>query len=118
MNTHEKKIYIEGKVTGENEQQCFDKFQEVSLKVYEEGFFPLNPLLIIESIEKKNNQLFDKEDWAGYTKALVPYLVHSAGVLLLPDWENSKGAKIEKQLADDLGIPTFNSIEELTTQLL
>ena len=38
----------------------------------------------------------------------IKELAECDGLVLLPCWEQSKGAKIERQLADDLNIPIYN----------
>jgi hypothetical protein len=40
-------------------------------------------------------------------------LLHCEAILLLPDARKSKGAMIEYQLAKDLGIRVFNSMDQV-----
>ena len=43
--------------------------------------------------------------WAHYMKIDIPLLLSCDGVAQLDDWHQSKGARIESQLALDLGMP-------------
>lgn len=41
--------------------------------------------------------------WAQYVRAdLIAFLAHADGVALLPGWENSRGAKLERHIAVEL----------------
>jgi hypothetical protein len=45
------------------------------------------------------------------------FLQHCDGLLLLPGWKESKGARMERDLAESMGIPHFHSIEELVEKM-
>jgi hypothetical protein len=45
------------------------------------------------------------------------FLERCDALLLLPDWEKSKGARAEKELAESLSIPVFYTVEELEAAL-
>ena len=42
--------------------------------------------------------------WLGYMRMAIRQLSHCDGVVLLPGWQNSRGARIEHQLAHQLGL--------------
>ncbi|MNR66356.1 hypothetical protein D3C85_1897970 [compost metagenome] len=46
-------------------------------------------------------------------KKCITAVIHCDGVLLLDDWMRSKGAKLEVEICDTMGIKTFNSIKNL-----
>src|SRR6266550_4503303 len=48
--------------------------------------------------------------WLDYDFAVIRRCTH---VLMLPRWETSKGAGIERSHAKRLGLPVFESIEQL-----
>lgn len=43
----------------------------------------------------------------------IAWLEVAEAVLLLPDWQESPGAVAERQIAEELGIPCFESIAEI-----
>jgi len=54
------------------------------------------------------------EDYFGNSQ---PWLMAADAVYLCPGWEDSKGTRREKALADQLGIPTFTSTRELFVKI-
>ena len=57
---------------------------------------------------------WDYEDYFGNSQ---PWLMAADAVYLCPGWEDSKGTRREKALADQLGIPTFTSTRELFVKI-
>jgi nucleoside 2-deoxyribosyltransferase len=43
--------------------------------------------------------------WLDYMRADIKALVDCDSVLILPGWEESRGARVERMLAEALGIP-------------
>lgn len=58
------------------------------------GHTPLNPATI---------HLPDGTRWEGWMRADIKLLMAADGLALLPGWENSRGANIERSLAIALG---------------
>lgn len=94
-----KKIYIAGKVSGESVAACTMKFGTAQKELESLGFEVVNPLQLV------NNW---KSTWHDAMKKCIIALIDCDAVVLLPDWEQSIGAKIECQLANGLGITTVN----------
>jgi len=94
MNIEElkgKSLYISGKITGDPDYK--QKFANAERILIYCGFNPVNPTVINET------------EWI---KAMIEALVMMLGcdvVVLLPDWGESKGVQIEKDLAEKLGMP-------------
>lgn len=94
-----KKIYIAGKVTGLPETDVRTKFNGAAVLLQELGFQPVNP---IEEVNDFNTP------WDTAMKICISSMIGCDAVVLLPCWQESKGAKIERQLAEDLGILICN----------
>lgn len=58
-----------------------------------------------------NNGLGKGRKWSEYMKADIQMLLGCDGILLLPGWQNSRGARLECSIADALGFPSFSTIE-------
>lgn len=99
-----KKIYIAGKVTGEDRQKTVLKFGSAEIRIELNGFKATNPIDVVCNMS---------EDWQKAMKKCIAAMIECDAVLLLDDWTQSKGALIESQLALDLGIPRFTNINEI-----
>ena len=104
------KLYISGPVTGyeQGNKPAFDQAKE-TLKAA--GHDPISPF-DGETSEQTNETLTDKYG-SLYWKVLAKDIVMMAGaegVVLLPGWERSKGARIEAYVALHAGLPIFDNI--------
>ena len=88
-----KKIYIAGKVTGEPIEVCSQKFAEAQQFYEKLGFEVVNPIKLVNDFNTP---------WKEAMEICLAALIKCDAVVLLNDWEDSKGAKIERQLAEDL----------------
>ena len=89
-----KKVYIAGKVTGEDFEKTFRKFEIIQEMLEELKFEVINPMLIVPHPCK----------WEKAMEILKPHLLKADYLLLMPDWEISNGSKVEKELALQHGI--------------
>ncbi len=80
------KVYLAGKVTGEDYQQCFDKFRALDETLSNLGFQTLNPMRIVPR----------GTGWEDAMEILKPHLLNSNVALFLPDWTDSKGSIQER----------------------
>lgn len=114
-----KKIYIAGKITGECETpelmiKCKDKFYSYSSSnsSLEEEYHRNESVVFYLGKNNSwythglfiNRAILGNGTWQEYMKNDLSVLMTCDEVHFLPDWKESKGAKIEHQLAIDLGI--------------
>lgn len=86
------KIYIAGKITGDKNYR--EKFTEVAEELRQRGDSVMNPACLSE----------DKEFcWDDYMAIASAMQKTCDATVLLPDWQDSKGARIELQTAERLG---------------
>ena len=90
-----KKIYIAGKVTGLPQQEVVDKFAKAKQEIEEMGFEVVNPIEVVNDFTTP---------WPDAMKMCLTALFECAGIVLLPCWKDSKGARLEKKMARSLGI--------------
>lgn len=95
-----KKIYIAGKVTGEKKEDCKAKFAQAQSSIEALGFEAVNPLVVVGGFNTK---------WENAMRSCIAVLMHCHAIILLPDWQFSQGAILEKELAMKLGIPVFEA---------
>lgn len=94
------KIYVAGPITGvEGYRQNFEKACEY---------------LVDEGYEVASPTWFDAQGemlqwgWNEYMRATIQMMLNCDGVALLDGWEKSKGAQVEVDLANKIGIPVHD----------
>ena len=95
------KIYISGKVTGEDYLLTVQKFKIYENCLKRKGYDVVNPMNHIEKDTEWNEAM---------RKALIVMLDCDA-IFLLDDWSESKGAKIEFKIAFDLNYKIFRTAD-------
>lgn len=91
------------------------KFATAEAKLKAQGFEVFNPFKRVEEINALRkrlgmHQLRDENecDRAKIMRICVANLVDCDHIALLPDWEDSEGARFEKHIADKLLMPCLN----------
>lgn len=98
------RIYIAGKVSGEKLIDLHNKFHHWQIALESMGFEVANPMCLVKDF---------RTPWDAAMRTCVAELVTCYAVFMLPCWQNSRGAKIEKQIAESLNIPVFTEKEDL-----
>lgn len=83
------KIYISGKITGDD--NFISKFKDAKTKCADRGW---NIDEIVNPCE-----LPQQETWEDYMIMGIKELFDCSHILMLPDWKESKGARIEHAIA-------------------
>lgn len=89
------KIYIAGKITGDPYYKA--KFARAAADIADAGHTPINPAMQPEGMSN-----------ADYMRISFAQLDGADAVAFLPDWEDSKGARIEHLLVEYTGKPTYD----------
>lgn len=92
--SREKRVYNSGKISGLNFFDVQVKFEKADKEIEALGLNPVNPL---------NSWIPRKSPWLIHMVADTIILLSCKKIYLQEDWEDSKGAKIEKKIADRLG---------------
>jgi hypothetical protein len=87
-----RKLYLCGRITGDDNYR--DKFLKAENRLYGAGYHPVNPAALVPP----------DTDWRSAMRTAISFMLVCDGVALLPDWKESKGAKIEARLARKLGM--------------
>ena len=94
-----KKIYISGKITDNANYKADFEAAELALKIA--GFQPVNPA---------EEHLPDGATWADYMRQDIKLLCDCGAIYMLNGWRESAGARIERKLAQDLGMEIIYEI--------
>ena len=104
------KIYISGKITGLDPEHARAMFDEAEDWINIHGHEPVNPM------QKVSEQA--GYTWEQYMLEDIALLFDCDGILLLHNWQDSKGARIERAICEVLGKSIFyqeTPIEDLLT---
>lgn len=89
------KVYISGKITGDADyKKKFANAEEMARAV---GFEVFNPARVPD----------EGKPWEWYMKRDIKELMDCDAILLLKDWEESKGARLEAYIASQLKIKIY-----------
>jgi len=109
-----KRIYIAGPYSADNVITVLGNMRRgmmLATKVFKAGFAPFCPHLDFHySLMVREGEDFTVDDYYNYSMA---WLEASDAVLLLPNWQASKGSMAEVDRAYELGIPVFGHFEAL-----
>jgi len=84
-------IYISGAITGDSNYKA--KFEKAKKELETRGYRAVNPAEF---------ELPDGASWEDYMKQDLSLLLKCDGIYMLKDWKQSRGAKLEHDLAQTL----------------
>lgn len=93
------KIYISGKITGLDINVAEGYFETVENLLRKGGHQPVNPCKILP--------YHPDHSWQKYMLADIEALMACDAILMLENWTDSKGAKIEHAIAEKLGLAVY-----------
>jgi hypothetical protein len=109
-------VYISGPITGisDNNKPAFDEAYSRIFRLGIENLEIINPLCIAKWLE----ELFEKTgrgepEWEDYMRACIKKLCDATCVYFLENWMQSKGATLERYIAEQLNIPCVDNMEAL-----
>jgi hypothetical protein len=98
-------IYLSGPMTGMPEFN-FPAFHKAAASLRASGHEVVNPAELDAADAGK------PMTWEMYLRRDIRALMECTGIALLPGWEKSKGAKLEKHIADQLGMSVIFLTQE------
>jgi hypothetical protein len=90
------RTYISGQITGLELDHATANFSEAYDDLCKKGYIPVNPMDILP---------YDpKHEWRDYMLADIKELFNCDAIFMLKNWTHSKGARIERAIAVEMGI--------------
>jgi hypothetical protein len=111
-NDRELQVYIAGPITG-IEGLNAEAFKDAEEKIRAKGYLPVLPHDLFDGIDDGQMQ------YDNYIEGCVSALALCPTIVMLPGWENSRGANIEVNIARIMQkkiIPFWNIDKELPTK--
>lgn len=109
-----KRVYIAGAYSADNILSALENMRKgmrAGLIVLKAGYAPFVPWFDYHfSLMLRDDETLTVQEYYDYSMA---WLEGSNAILVLPDWENSKGTVNEIAKAKELEIPIFYNMEDL-----
>ncbi|GHV90458.1 hypothetical protein AGMMS50268_09610 [Spirochaetia bacterium] len=114
-------VYLSGPITGlrDNNRRAFTKALDRIGELALAEIFVISPLQLAEKVEayfgeyNRNQYHVIKPEWSDYMRLCIARLCTVDCVYFLKNWQKSKGASLERHIAESLDIPCVESAEEL-----
>ena len=98
-----KKVYISGAIAHHDIDERKAAFAAAATRLRNAGYTPVNPF---------ENGLPQSTDWRKHMRVDIGMLLQCSRIYMLRDWELSKGAKLELDVASSCGIQVIFETHE------
>lgn len=88
-------IYISGKITGTTDY--LNRFREAQQRLEKQGHEVVNPAQLCQ-------QFGTNRPWEFYMRNCIRWLIGCKAIYMLKGWQDSKGAKFEREVAINTGM--------------
>ena len=100
------KIYISGPIT--DNQSCREDFSRASKLLKEKGYDVVDPMKICSPdrlmFTHQRDEAKSRGTWNYYMREAIKDLMKSDSIYMLYGWNDSPGARLEKYIAEHLGM--------------
>lgn len=110
-NKRKKIIYVSGKYSGTPKEinENISLAKKYAVKIWELGYTALCPHLNTFNFQLSSTSI----KYQDYIDGDLVLLKNCDAIFMLPEWEKSNGATIEKEFAEDNGMPIFYNLEDI-----
>lgn len=106
------RVYISGPIS--HIRQSMMNFDKAEFDLTSKGYEIYNPFSIALPITNEEKEEYNKVgEWVWYMRRCIPELVNCDAILMLPNWHESRGAKLERELAETLKIKVYESTGDI-----
>ena len=102
-------IYISGPMTG---YPNFNReaFTKAKIRLIGQGKEVVSPVLLEQDDEGRTWKPLQGK-WEYYLKIALSRMLHCNAIVMLSGWQESKGARLERYLAETLGYKIYENVE-------
>ena len=93
------KVYLSGKITGLKVEDAFVKFNTAEFRLKRAGYDVVNPMRLVSQ----------RWHWEKCMQVCLVALVNCDAIHLLPDWKESRGARLEYHIAQELKLKVIKN---------
>lgn len=94
-----KRVYISGKISGLDIKVAEGYFESMENQIKEAGHIPINPMKVMA--------YHPDHTWEDYMIADIRALFGCTAIVMLENWQDSRGAKIEHAIALNNGMEIY-----------
>ena len=106
------RVYISGPIS--YVRSAMMNFDKAQFALESRGYDVFNPFAIrMPDTEEEKKEYNKIGEWAWFMRRCISELAKCDAILMLPDWMSSRGARVERDLADDLKLTIYENLDEV-----